>query len=93
MNQSSKTTPVEKITIPPVTGSIWRNTAEKEGKPYYAVTVERSYRDENGNWKTAGSFAGSELLALAKVADLCHTRVLELRAADKSAAPSEEPQT
>jgi hypothetical protein len=45
--------------------------------------VRRSYRDDGGNRKSASSFNGSDLLLLAKLADLAHTEIEKLRANDK----------
>lgn len=80
--------PVSRITLHPVSAGIWRDEGEKGA--FYAVTFERSYRDAEGDWKTSASFAGGELLLVAKVADLAHSEVVRLRAEDKAAQPVEE---
>ena len=69
--------PVAKVRVGLITASIWERSAEK-GK-YHTVSFERRYRNKQGNWQTAHTFDPADLLALAKVADLAHTRVLELR--------------
>ena len=51
-----------------------------------ATARERSYKDAEGTWKSADSFDGSDLLLPAKLADLAHTEIEELRANDNAAA-------
>jgi hypothetical protein len=72
--------PALKITLHPVSAAIWRNQSEKGA--FYGVTFERGYRDAEGNWKSSSSFGASDLLLLAKIADLAHTEVVRFRAGD-----------
>jgi hypothetical protein len=78
----------EKITIYPVSAAIWRN--ENNGKAFYSVTFERSYKDDAGKWHTSSSFNSNDLLLLAKVADQAHTKIQELRANDRQAQPEDQ---
>jgi len=73
--------PAEKVTMFPVEAAIWKNVSQG-GDPFYSVTFERKYRDQD-RWKSTASFGADELLLLAKVADLAHTRVVELRSKDR----------
>jgi hypothetical protein len=86
MSNTSK--PAAKVTIYPITAAIWRN--EKDGRAYYNVTFERSFKDDAGNWRSASSFNTGELLLLAKVADQAHTEILQLQASDRQAQQTEE---
>lgn len=70
--------PVAKIRVGLVTASIWQR--ESEGRTFHSVSFERRYRDAEGNWQTAHTYDGGDLLALAKASDLAHTRILELQA-------------
>lgn len=79
--------PASKVTMYPVTGTVWRNEGSKGA--FYSATFERSYKDGEGKYKSSDSFSGSDLLVLAKVADLVHTEIAKLRASDKSAADDE----
>jgi hypothetical protein len=72
--------PVAKIRDGLVTASIWKHQSESGSR--YSVSFERRYKDAEDNWKSSGSYAGSEILTLAKLADLAHTRILELRGDD-----------
>jgi len=83
MNTSTTTTntnnqPVDRVQIGRIEAAIWENHHEKGTS--YSVTVNRRYRDKDENWQTTTSFGRDDLLILAKVIDLAHTRVIELQA-------------
>jgi hypothetical protein len=65
-NEETKKSPVRKIRAGSVTASIWENV--KDGKTRTSVTVQRSYKNGDGQWKNSDSYGGAELLELAKVA-------------------------
>lgn len=73
--------PVAKLRAGLITASIWERSSEKNGT-FYAVTFERRYRDAEGNWHSSHSYDELDLLALAKLADLAHTRIIETRTAE-----------
>ena len=81
-NEGSPREPISRIKLFPVEAAIWRNRSS-EGDPFYAVTFGRMYRDREGQWKSSSSFNTDDLLTLAKAADLAHSKIVELRAADK----------
>lgn len=80
--------PAGRVKLFPVEATIWRN-ASKEGDKFYGVTFGRAYRDRDEKWKTSSSFNAEDLLLLAKTADLAHSKVMELRAADRQPERSE----
>jgi hypothetical protein len=86
MSNTSK--PTAKVTLYPITAAIWRN--ENKGQAFYSVTIQRSYKDAEGKWKSSDSLNESDLLVAAKVLDLAHTKISELRASDRQAQQSEE---
>jgi hypothetical protein len=91
-NTMSKTKPAAKLQLFPVTAVVWRNETPK-GDTVYSVTVERSYKDADGNWKISASLNESDLLLAAKALDLAHTEIVKLRAADrKSQQPEGQPE-
>ena len=69
--------PIAKLRIGLITGNIWQRVS-KEGT-FHSVSFERRYRDKEGNWHTSHSFDTEDLLALSKLADQAHSRILELR--------------
>ena len=91
MSDSNKK-PAARVTLYPVTATIWRNE-NKDGETFYSTAFERRYKDREGNWKGATSFNSDELLLLAKVADLAHTEMLKLRTADYAAQQPDDPET
>lgn len=85
---TTATEPIGRIKLFPVEAAIWRN-ASKEGGHFYAVTFGRAYRDHNEKWKTSSRFNAEDLLLVAKVADLAHSRIADLREADRQFKQSE----
>ncbi len=75
--ETKKAAPVHKIRVGLVTASIWKNTNDKG--TFYNSTVENRYRDGKGNFKSGHSYGIDETLALAKAADLAHSKMIELR--------------
>lgn len=67
--------PVAKLRIGLITASIWERTSENGS--FYTVTFERRYRDAEGNWNSSHSYDPQDLLVLAKLADLAHTKIIE----------------
>lgn len=74
-----KNKPVAKIRSGRISADIWRNDSEQGTR--FTVTFARNYRHkETGDWKSTASYGRDDLLGLAKVADLAHSRILELQA-------------
>jgi hypothetical protein len=69
--------PVAKLRIGKVKANIWER--KSNNGTFYSVTFERGYKDADGHWQTTDSFDTADLLALAKLADQAHTRILEIR--------------
>lgn len=86
MSTSKK--PTAKLSLYPVHAVIWKNGTDE--KPFYSAMFERSYKDDDGNWKRSTSFNSDDLLKLAKLADMAHTEIERLRAADRTADGSPE---
>lgn len=89
----SKTTkPAAKVVLFPIKAAIWRHETAK-GTAVYSVTIDRSYRDAEGNWKNTDNLNEGDLLLACKALDLAHTEIVRLRAADrKSQQPEEQPE-
>jgi hypothetical protein len=86
MSNTSK--PAAKISMFPISAAIWRT--EKDGRSFYSVTFQRSYRDEKGAWQNSDSFGLGDLLLLAKVADQAHGEIYKLRGTDRETQQSDE---
>lgn len=57
--------PVTRIRIGSVSAAIWKNESATGG--FYSVTLQRSYRDDTGDWKNADGLNHGDLLNAAKV--------------------------
>jgi hypothetical protein len=79
-NENAKPRPVAEIRFGNIRAAIWRNDA-KNGT-WFNATFERSYREED-QIRSSQTFGRDDLLALAKVADLTHTRIFELHNEDR----------
>ena len=68
--------PVAEIRLGSIKAAIWRNEAENVVR--HNVTFQRLYK-EGDKWKRTQNFSRDDLLVLAKVADLAHTRIYQLQ--------------
>lgn len=82
-----KDRPVEVVRIRNVRANIWANRLEG-GRVVYNVTFDRLWKEDDqtdaqgevtrkGEWRQSTSFGKDDLLLLAKVADLVHTRIYD----------------
>ena len=78
--------PVDEIRIGRVKATIWRNGTDEQ--PRHNVTFGRLYKEAD-QWKTTQSFGRNDLLVLAKVADLAHTRIFALPQEEEPEAEAE----
>ena len=81
MSENNGNSPVKKLEDYPYTASVWRNQSDKG--PYYTVTVTRSFRDENGEYKNTHSIPSNDLLRVSELQRSAHQFVLELRREDR----------
>ena len=79
--ETKKAGPFAKVRVGLINANVWKNTNDKG--TFYNVTFENRYRDGEGNWKSGHSYAAGDLLALAKAADLAHSKIIELRAGEE----------
>ena len=49
---------------------------------FYSVDFSRTYQDEQGNYHDSHSFSGSELLRIARLANLAYDEIATRRAED-----------
>lgn len=80
--------PVAKLRVGLITASIWQRNSEK-GR-FYSASFERRYKTREGEWQTSHTYDEADLLVIAKVADMAHTRILELRAEGASEERGDE---
>ena len=73
----SSNKPVAEVRVGAVKAAIWPNQTDS-GVVRYNVTFSRIYKDGEGNWKSTSSFGRDDLLVVAKVADMAHTKIFEV---------------
>jgi len=57
-------TPIKKFRAGTISCALWENdipTANGGKVPMLKATVERRYKDKDGNWKSSGSFSRNEI--------------------------------
>jgi len=55
--------PVAKFRAGQVASAVWQNTIQVKGKAITVLkaTVQRRYKDKEGNWQSSGSFSRNEI--------------------------------
>ncbi len=86
----SGNSPTAEVRLGRIKATIWANRGQDGGR-WHTVQLTRLYQ-EGGQWRWTHSFGRNDLLAVAKVADLAHSKVCELDASerDRERAPAEE---
>src|SRR5215212_6540132 len=70
--------PVHTVRHRSIKAAIWKN--ETSNGPMYNVTVVRSYRDDNGDWKDSQSIGYDDLMNVAALMYEAHAYISLLRA-------------
>lgn len=60
-------TPVQKFRIGNVTASVWENEGTRDGSVFHTVTLQRSFRNGDGEYQNSDSLNSGDLLNAAKV--------------------------
>lgn len=61
--QAKAKQPVKKVDVFPIQVSVWENLVKTQDSEYtsHSVTIEKSYKDKDGNWQKTQSFNVSDL--------------------------------
>ena len=86
---STNNKPVAEVRVGAVKAAIWPNQTDS-GVVRYNVTFSRIYKDAEGNWKSTSSFGRDDLLVVAKVADMAHTKIFEVANGHQADQDSEQ---
>lgn len=65
---SEKNPPIKKFRVGNVTASVWERTTSNG--VFHNVSLQRSYKDENGQIQNSGSFGFEDFGALQKCVDM-----------------------
>ena len=71
-----KSKPAAKLRYGSVSAAVWQNQGDKGS--FYNVTFQRTYK-EGESFKNTQSFGRDDLLVVAKLADLAHTKIHDLQ--------------
>lgn len=63
---SDRKPPAVEFRIGRIRATVWENSHPEKGK-WFSITLTRSYKDGEGNWKTASSFGRDDLLTVGEV--------------------------
>ena len=80
---ASANKPVHTVRHRSIKGTIWKN--ETANGPMYNVTVVRSYRQDNGEWKDSHSIGYDDLMNVAALMYEAHAFISSLRAKENGA--------
>lgn len=72
--------PAAEVRLGRIKATVWGNERDDGKGTWFSVQLGRLYRDGD-EWRTSSTFGREDLLTVAKVADLAHTRIFELEAA------------
>jgi len=89
MSTNTPNQPVDRVRFGAVQAALWRNQ-DSEGRVRYNFSLERIYKDSNGDWQSTGSFGRDDALVVGKVAERAFERIHELQAADRAKAKQAE---
>ena len=70
--------PEKKFRAGAVSATVWQNSVEKDGQlsSYSSVSLDRVYKDKEGNWQNTNSFRANDLPKLALVAQKAYEFVV-----------------
>ena len=83
MNTETKK-PLDTIRDGSLKATIWQNPGKADKPPFYSVKITRLYKDEKGVWHDSDSFSGTELLQIARLANLAYTNISVYKARDRA---------
>ena len=68
-------TPIAKFKAGAVSSALWENEIEVNGKTVTILkaTVQRRYKDKEGNWQSSGSFWSAPVLCTSCYESISHT--------------------
>jgi len=78
-NQQQNQKPINTIRDGALKATIWKNDSEKGS--FYSVDISRTYKQDDV-YKDSHSFSGTELLRVARLANIAYDEIAVLRAND-----------
>ncbi|MEM6746257.1 MAG: hypothetical protein AAF608_02450 [Pseudomonadota bacterium] len=82
MTQMNTNKPVHTLRDGALKANIWRNES-KNGKPYFSVTLTRSYKRSDGTYADSTSFSGFDLTKISRLAESAASHIHVMRDIDR----------
>lgn len=76
--------PLETLRDGSLKATIWKNTGDNGA--FYSVRLSRTWKDEQGQYHDSDSFSGSELLRIARLANLAYDAIRAYRSGESDQA-------
>ena len=78
--------PVAKFRAGQVSSAVWRNQIQVKGKAITVLkaTVQRRYKDKEGNWQSSGSFSRNEIPLAIHCLQQAFEKIIETQHEDSS---------
>jgi hypothetical protein len=76
-----KKQPVARVSEYPISAAVWRNEKEN-GDVFYNFTLQRSYKDDKGEYHNTDSFGRVDALVIEKVVQRVFYKIGKLREID-----------
>lgn len=73
---TSNKPPVHKVSIGRITVAVWQRDSE-QGRKYFSVTVKRSFKTDEGEFKDTSSLDADDLPNAARALEAAHAWILE----------------
>ena len=81
--------PEKRFNVGLVKATVWKNVS-KAGDEFKTVSVNRSYKDKEGNWKNTGSFGVNDLDKLIQVLEQARDYINGAETGEAIGAEAEE---
>lgn len=84
--------PVAKIKAGEVSSAVWRNEIQVKGNAITVLkaTVQRRYKDKDGNWQSSGSFSRNEIPLAIYCLQQAFEKIIETQHEDSSNGNSDD---
>jgi hypothetical protein len=61
MNEFGKNLPEKKFVAGAISATVWRNEVKNSDAEFQTITIQRAYKDKNGNWKNTSSLRTNDI--------------------------------
>lgn len=80
--------PAHEVRLGRIKATVWANHHPEQGT-WYSVSIQRRFKDGQGQWQSATSYGRDDLPLVAKVAEIAHTWIFQLHQ-QQTPAPNQQ---